>query len=174
MEVLLQQATFTIWERNLQLALFGLVFGLGTIVVSERDHVLQHGFFSGYSSRVWGVILLQSLGGMATAGVLKYTDSIMKCVAKSLGVVAGSACSRIIFGEGPRLDSFQFLTGLVVTLGAVTVYSLGSQTLLAIQQRKEPGPSLSTSKDRQALPEMVGMTSTDAKESMALRDEQAT
>jgi len=128
-EMMLKGDAFTLWERNLQLSLFGVLLGLVAVYSSERDRVASHGFFHGYSAFVWGVAFLQSLGGMLTAVALKYADSILKCVTKAVAVVIGAVCSRLLFREGPALTSFEFLGGMAAIILGSIYYSLDYGTI---------------------------------------------
>eukprot|EP00429_Kryptoperidinium_foliaceum_P007930 CAMPEP_0176018854 /NCGR_PEP_ID=MMETSP0120_2-20121206/9090_1 /TAXON_ID=160619 /ORGANISM="Kryptoperidinium foliaceum, Strain CCMP 1326" /LENGTH=363 /DNA_ID=CAMNT_0017351913 /DNA_START=168 /DNA_END=1259 /DNA_ORIENTATION=- len=147
--------SFTIWERNIQLSLFGLVMGLGELVMAERDDVMNNGFFYGYNSAVWCIVMLQSVGGLTTAVVLKYADSVTKCVSKAVAVVLGVVCSRIFFAEGPPMYSMHLWLGLFVTLGGVAVYSLGFEVVCCPVQQLLASPPKAD--DGEVDPETVGL-----------------
>ena len=39
---------------------------------------------------VWGVVLLNSAGGLLVAATMKYADNIVKCFATAIAIVAGA------------------------------------------------------------------------------------
>merc|ERR1712194_262788 len=71
LEKILKQSDASIWLRNIQLAFFGAILAFILCFAKDRDKILQDGFCQGYSSLVWGVILLQAVGGLVVAAVLK-------------------------------------------------------------------------------------------------------
>lgn len=68
----------SVWLRNIQLALFSIVLGMGGCLYNDGDRIFQGGFFQGYKGVVWIVVLLQGLGGLVIAAVIKYADNILK------------------------------------------------------------------------------------------------
>lgn len=71
----------SIWVRNVQLALIGLFFSLLGVYGSHADaaKVARAGFFQGYRPVVWCVVLLQALGGMVVAVVVKVSGVRSAC-----------------------------------------------------------------------------------------------
>ena len=62
----------------------------------------QHGFFYGYNSAVWGSILLQAVGGLLVAVVVKYADNILKGFAASFAVVLTFLISMVFSHFDPN------------------------------------------------------------------------
>merc|ERR1712151_654996 len=86
----------------------------------------------GYTRYVWGVVFLQSLGGLITSAVMKYADNIMKVVVKSLAVALSVVISRLCFNEGPDMRDATFQIGLIAIISSTSVYTLGCEWLLTI------------------------------------------
>lgn len=55
--------------------------------------VSKYGFFQGYNSIIWIVVLLQAYGGLVIALVVKYADNILKGFAVSLSIILSSFIS---------------------------------------------------------------------------------
>ena len=58
----------------------------------------EKGFWHGYSSVVWAVVLLQAGGGLLVAMVVKYADNILKGFATSLSIIISCCASYFLFG----------------------------------------------------------------------------
>ena len=93
----LKQAT--LWERNLQLSLYGMFFALCTVWYSDRDAIASHGFFTGYSLWTWLVIVSMAGGGLIVAVVVKYTNTIVKGFATSISIIVTSVVSLLLFPD---------------------------------------------------------------------------
>ena len=88
----------SIWERNLQLSFWGMIFGLLACTVNGNAPKIQEaGFFGGWSPATIAILLLQSGGGLITAVVVKHTNTIIKGFAVGLSVVITSLVSVWLF-----------------------------------------------------------------------------
>jgi UDP-sugar transporter A1/2/3 len=131
LEKMLKDSTATIWERNLQLSMFGVFFGLFG-VFTDLEAVKAGGFFQGYNNLVIVVVVLQAVGGLVVAAVLKYADNVIKCFAVAVSVILGVVASRLLHSEGPELTDPLFICGGVAIIWAMLLYSVGSEKLLSI------------------------------------------
>lgn len=61
-EKLLKDNSSSLWARNIQMSTISFLLALLTTFVYDRTSIFSHGFFKGYDSLVWMVILLQALG----------------------------------------------------------------------------------------------------------------
>jgi hypothetical protein len=59
------------WTRSAQLSFFGLIIGLGGVMVQDGDAVRADGFFQGYTSVTWMAIGMQAVGGLIVAVVMR-------------------------------------------------------------------------------------------------------
>jgi cytochrome c oxidase subunit IV len=128
---MLKDSEATIWERNSQLSLYGVAFGLLAVFLNDGGKVRSQGFFQGYNEWVLLVILLQAVGGLVVACVLKYADNILKCFAVAISMILGAVCSRLVYQEGPELTDPSFLSGTALVLLATVLYSLGMEGICA-------------------------------------------
>lgn len=110
----------SIWARNIQLSLISLPFALaGTFSTSKRGS--HWDLFTGFDAVVASVILLQALGGIITAYVLKFANNILKCLAVSISICCCAAYS-VANGE---LDMTPTLAVGVFTVNmAVFIFSV--------------------------------------------------
>ncbi|MCP9264257.1 UDP-N-acetylglucosamine transporter [Dirofilaria immitis] len=100
-EKVLKSSSVSLWMRNLQLAFFSIFGGFFMVWFYDFKQVNEYGFFQGYNSIIWIVVLLQAYGGLVVALVVKYADNILKGFAVSLSIVLSSLISYWL------LDDFQ-------------------------------------------------------------------
>lgn len=123
-EKVLKGSECSVWVRNVELALIGGIAGLvGIYGTADAAKVAANGFFQGYSPLVWSVILLQALGGIVVAVVVKYADNILKGFATSVSIVLSCLVSYAVFGEVELSGQFLLGTGLVIL--STLMYSTG-------------------------------------------------
>ncbi len=111
----------SLWMQSVQLGLFGLVFSLLLAFIgNDRSGLLKDGFFYGYRWSTFWTVMLQSLGGVLVAIVIRYADNIQKAFATSLSIVLCSLVSVGLLGHSFSLGLF-FGTALVII--AVVLYA---------------------------------------------------
>ena len=136
-EKILKGSTTTLWVRNIQMGIPSIFLALIGVFSADFDSVTSSGFFAGYSTLVWVVILLQALGGLVVAVVVKYAgekciislllfdvfiliilfdvfiyiDNILKGFAASFSIITAIALSYALFHD------FEF--DFIFTVGAV-------------------------------------------------------
>ena len=121
-EKVLKGSEVSLWVRNVQLALIGIVAGLGGVWYSDAEKIAAHGFFHGYSPVVWSVIALQAVGGILVALVVKYADSLLKGFSTAFSIVASCLVSYLFLEEGP--PSPKFVLGVLLVMFSTVLYSL--------------------------------------------------
>ncbi|XP_014679460.1 PREDICTED: UDP-N-acetylglucosamine transporter-like isoform X2 [Priapulus caudatus] len=114
-EKLLKKSTQSIWIRNIQLALFGIIFGFGGVFIYDYQPIQQNGFFQGYNRVTWIVILLQAFGGLVVAAVVKYADNILKGFATSISIIFSTLASYFLLGDFEPAGLFFVGAPLVIT-----------------------------------------------------------
>jgi len=134
-ENILKTGTTSVWIRNIQLALFGLLFGLGIVFCFDRKAVMEKGFFQGYSPIVWTVILLQAMGGLIIATVIKYANNIIKGFATSISILLSSVISYFLLHD--FIPSLYFYLGTILVLSATFLYGWEKPkaTLISINEQ---------------------------------------
>ncbi|XP_035761983.1 solute carrier family 35 member A3b isoform X2 [Neolamprologus brichardi] len=98
-EKILKETSQSLWLRNIQLGLFSFLFGLTGMMVYEGESVKQEGIFQGYNIITCIVVVLQALGGLIVAVVIKYADNILKGFATSLSIMVSTLISYFLLKD---------------------------------------------------------------------------
>jgi UDP-sugar transporter A1/2/3 len=135
-EKLLKNAGTSLWIRNIQMGIPSMIAAfLGIYFSGELPQVYNSGFFYGYNSIVIIVILLQAVGGLIVAVVVKYADNILKGFAASFSIVTSCILSYFFFDFHPNVE---FLFGALLVNVSMYLYST---TPTARKDQKDENPS---------------------------------
>uniref|UniRef100_A0A4W5MLW8 Solute carrier family 35 member A3a n=1 Tax=Hucho hucho TaxID=62062 RepID=A0A4W5MLW8_9TELE len=127
-EKILKETKQNVWVRNIQLGMFGLVFGLMGMFAYDGERVRESGMFKGYSTITWTVV---ALGGLVIAAVIKYADNILKGFATSLSIILSTLISYFWLQD---LDpTHVFFLGTVLVIVATFLYGY--------EDKPSPNPS---------------------------------
>ncbi|KAI8998649.1 nucleotide-sugar transporter-domain-containing protein [Trametes punicea] len=124
-EMVLKNSQADLWVRNVQLSLFSLLPALVPIVFSDASPArpspgwLQQ-LFANFGPWAWATVLIQVLGGLLTALVIKYADNILKGFATSLSIVISFLASVALFNFQMTLT---FVLGSTIVLVATWMYN---------------------------------------------------
>ena len=94
-ERVLKSTPLTLWERNVQLAVYSLVIYLPYAVWASPANMLV-----GWSMLTWGTATLGALGGILIGLTLSYCDSVVKNLALSCAIILTALLDHMLFG-GP-------------------------------------------------------------------------
>lgn len=119
-EKILKGSSTSLWIRNIQMGLPSMVLSLMTVYVEDGRIVAEKGFFVGYSVLVWSVVVIQAVGGLIVAVVVKYADNVLKTFASSFGIVISCIVSALFFDFRPN---FAFLCGSSLVVLSTVLYS---------------------------------------------------
>nr|CAG4648749.1 EOG090X098P [Polyphemus pediculus] len=119
-EKILKGSNVSVWMRNIQLSFLSLPFGLFTCLTYDWSSVTGNGFFFGYDSFIWYLVVLQATGGLLVAMVVKYADNILKGFATSLAIILSCVVSIYLFDFHLTL---QFSFGTLLVMASVFLYS---------------------------------------------------
>jgi len=111
-EKILKSTPQSVFVRNIQLGVVGMVLGLGAVYITDGKKVMEHGFFFGYDFAVWSVIMIHAFGGIVVAVVIKYADNILKGFAAAAAIILSCVASMYIF---------DFELSLLFNIGATLV-----------------------------------------------------
>jgi len=138
-EMVLKNAKTSLWIRNIQLSLFGIILGV-LPVIKDLPEILDKtdGFFYGYSPVVWIVILLQAGGGILVAVVVKYADNILKGFATSLSIIMSCIASYFLFDF--KVNQI-FVVGALLILSSVYVYGNEANNSSKANNNQSSSPS---------------------------------
>eukprot|EP01121_Diplochlamys_sp_Union-15-3_P012423 TRINITY_DN3715_c0_g4_i1.p1 TRINITY_DN3715_c0_g4~~TRINITY_DN3715_c0_g4_i1.p1 ORF type:complete len:349 (-),score=37.79 TRINITY_DN3715_c0_g4_i1:100-1146(-) len=120
-EKILKGTAPSLWVRNIQLGVYGTIFGVIIMFINDADNLSRGGFFQGYDTIVWLVILVQAVGGLIIAMVVKYADNILKGFASAVSIVLSCVLSLYFFSFTPTRN---FVIGATIVIIAVYLYSL--------------------------------------------------
>ncbi|KAM6919022.1 solute carrier family 35 member A3b [Xenentodon cancila] len=120
-EKILKETKQSVWLRNIQLGLFSLVFGFVGMMVYDSQSIRQSGVFQGYNTVTCAVVVLQAVGGLVIAVVIKYADNILKGFATSLSIIMSTIISYFLLKDFNPTGVF-FL-GSVLVIAATFLYS---------------------------------------------------
>lgn len=145
LEKILKQTDASIWLRNIQLAICGSALGLLGAVWQDGAKIREGGFLQGYNRLVWGVILLQAVGGLVVAAVLKYADNLLKCFGNALSICISCLLSAVLLRE--FVPDKLFVLGTLLVLMATYVYSIGVPEFVRLRWNRLSGDALKSKVD---------------------------
>ncbi|CED85007.1 Predicted UDP-galactose transporter [Phaffia rhodozyma] len=129
-EFVLKGTQADLWVRNVQLSSFSLIPAVFPIIIDllTTTSPVQLGLaqswfnkmFAGFTGWAWATILIQVLGGLLTAMVIKYADNILKGFATSLSILIAFAASVFLFGS---VVTPGFLFGSVLVVSSTVMYA---------------------------------------------------
>ncbi|KAG5506801.1 hypothetical protein GH5_06016 [Leishmania sp. Ghana 2012 LV757] len=122
---------FHLSARNVHLAFFSIVYFFivfsyeiwqpkAASAVSGLDE-LTSTFFEGFTGLVWFLVMLQAIGGILVALVVRYCDNIVKSFSTAFAIVLSGTASVFLFHtplNGP------FLLGSLFVLTSITMYTV--------------------------------------------------
>ena len=136
-EKILKGSTTSLWLRNVQMGLPSVIVALLMVYFKDGAAVATRGFLSGYSPIVWTVVMVQAVGGLIVAVVVKYADNVLKVFATSFSIVISCVLSAVFFDFHA---TFFFVVGASLVVMATVMYSQPEK-----RRRKRP-PVLPSSK----------------------------
>ncbi|MES1920840.1 hypothetical protein MHBO_002466 [Bonamia ostreae] len=114
-EKTLKSSNILLWERNVDMSLFAVIFLLAFHVFSSGENMLRNfNLFTVLS------IACNVMNGLVVSLVIKYADNILKAFAVSISIVV---CAIIDYYRDLFTPSLFFVTGVVAVLFAVQLYS---------------------------------------------------
>ncbi|KFO56536.1 UDP-N-acetylglucosamine transporter, partial [Corvus brachyrhynchos] len=119
-EKILKETKQSVWIRNIQLGFFGSIFGLMGVYIYDGEQLSKNGFFQGYNKLTWVVVVLQALGGLVIAAVIKYADNILKGFATSLSIILSTLISYFWLQDFVPTSVFFF--GAILVIAATFLY----------------------------------------------------
>jgi len=137
-EKILKGSDVSLWIRNIQMGLPSVMIALLTVVLEDSAEVSRKGFFVGYSPVVVSVIIVQAVGGLIVAVVVKYADNVLKVFASSFSILLSCIISAFAFDFRPN---FLFLVGAFLVILSTAMYSKPTKKR-ALAQRGQALPMM--------------------------------
>jgi UDP-sugar transporter A1/2/3 len=119
-EKILKGSRTSLWIRNVQMGLPSIVIAYMAVYFKDGAAVAEHGFLGGYNNTVWSVVIVQAVGGLIVATVVKYADNVLKVFATSFSIVISCIISAFMFDFHPTVS---FLVGASLVVTATVLYS---------------------------------------------------
>ncbi|PVD24208.1 hypothetical protein C0Q70_14678 [Pomacea canaliculata] len=119
-EKILKGTSQSVWLRNVQLGVLGVLIGVITMFIKNGQEVQEKGMLYGFDYAVWIVVFLQSFGGLVVAVVVKYADNILKGFATSAAIILSCIASMYFFDFHLTI---LFSVGASLVILAVYMYS---------------------------------------------------
>ena len=104
-ERILKGSSTTLWIRNIQMGLPSVILAFLGVYTKDHKAVYERGFFGGYTTIVWIVVIVQAAGGLIVAVVVRYADNVLKTFAASFSIVVSCVVSSILLIFGQILNS---------------------------------------------------------------------
>ncbi|GMF13901.1 unnamed protein product [Phytophthora lilii] len=113
-----QSACPFLWQSVLMYS-FGVVFNAFGLVLVDGRLLLSQDFFHGYSGWTVLVVVVNSVGGIFMACILKYLDNIACVYSHSIAMMLTTLLSMVFFAFSPSLE---FACGLSVVVISMYLY----------------------------------------------------
>ncbi|CAN0522380.1 unnamed protein product, partial [Scytosiphon promiscuus] len=97
-----------------------ILISLVCVLLKDWSNVTTNGFFYGYNRVVVGVVLLQAIGGLVVAVVVKYADNIRKSFATAVSIIISCIMSTFLFDFHPNGIC---VLGVMCVCASVFIYS---------------------------------------------------
>lgn len=117
--------------RNIHLAFFSIImmllFSCGKEVLYESGsfygnvQTFVSTFFVGFSGLAWSLVMIQGIGGILVALVMKYADNILKSFCTSVSIIIVGLASVYLFDLHPTT---LFLLGSMMVMVSIFLYNL--------------------------------------------------
>ena len=124
MEKMFKDSKFSLWSRNVWLALYSILVSVIGILFKNPSLLLPSNFFHGYTFWSWLAVVLLAVGGLIIAMVLKYADSILMGCGNSVSILVSSLISVYLFHF---VITKNFFLGCALVMGAIVLYSMGAK-----------------------------------------------
>lgn len=113
-----------LFEQNIQLGIFSLPSAMVAILFNHSWISNMSNIFFGFDGIIFAVFILQAVGGLIVAAVVKFASSILKCYAISVSICVVSLLSHSFGYE--KLYPSNFL-GLCLTIASIVAFTKSSE-----------------------------------------------
>lgn len=114
----------SIWLRNTQLAMISVPVAFLNSYLFDNRAIRTVGILHDFDLNILVIIILQAVGGLLVASVMRYASNVLKCFAVSLSICC---CAIITIGFSAKVNSIkklELLFGLVLVTNATFLFSV--------------------------------------------------
>jgi UDP-sugar transporter A1/2/3 len=126
--VLKRNSQINFFKQQVLLYFFGSLFNSIVLFCGYKDQIMRRGFFDGYDSYAFVVILLMAFNGIATATIFKYLDNIMNVYTQAGCMLITAIVATAI---GTFIPTVGFVCGACVCLLSMYIYNCPVEVLLS-------------------------------------------
>lgn len=90
----------------------------GTFTEKTTNYIST--FYDGFTQLVWGLVFIQSAGGIIVSLVMKYADNILKSFCTAISIIIVGIASMYLFDLLPNI---YFIIGSLLVFSAIFMYS---------------------------------------------------
>merc|ERR1711937_604353 len=91
--------------------------------MGDGSAISSEGFLQGYDVRTVSVILMNALGGLLCAVMLKYAGATHGCLATAMSLILTCLASMILLGD--FVPDILFVVGTVLAIAASLTFAMG-------------------------------------------------
>lgn len=113
----------SIWYCNAQLAIISLPLAILTSCYKDHEQLWTEGVFHGYDRIVMSVIMLQAMGGLTIAAVLRYAGNVLKCYAICISICSVVAATEFCSDSGNDSQHLNLVVGIILVVISIFMYS---------------------------------------------------
>ena len=140
-EKILKSSTKTsLWIRNIQMGLPSIIIAYITVFLQDYSTIKSKGFFVGYNTLVWCVIIIQAVGGLIVAVVVKYADNVLKGFATSFSIIISVLVNALFFKDDSFHPNLKFFLGTSLVLISSYMYSYPEKKRKVVGRKRENLP----------------------------------
>jgi len=119
-KLLKDKFTQSIHWQNIQLYTWGIIFNFIGTGMKDSGTMMEGGFFYGYNSFTWLVVLNNAINGLAISAILKYADNIARVYAHAAAMLTTMVLSIFLFGAAPTP---QLMIAIVIVSCSTFLYN---------------------------------------------------
>eukprot|EP00419_Tripos_fusus_P000328 CAMPEP_0172671104 /NCGR_PEP_ID=MMETSP1074-20121228/10707_1 /TAXON_ID=2916 /ORGANISM="Ceratium fusus, Strain PA161109" /LENGTH=267 /DNA_ID=CAMNT_0013488099 /DNA_START=553 /DNA_END=1356 /DNA_ORIENTATION=+ len=97
------QEKTSLWLQNMQMATYTMVVVVMSFIYETRHEIAKADsitglVFRGFTLKVWGLVVINAIGGILVALVIKYADNILRGFASALATINSTLLAVVCFG----------------------------------------------------------------------------
>ena len=133
----------SLWDRNIELSAWTVPLNalLGAMQSSRDDGGLAELFshpLKGFEASTWAIVVVNGIGGLLVAAVIKYADNIWKGFATAAAIVFTGTFAPLL-GLGPA-PTVLLLLGAALVIASIVMYAMPQATTRPAKKEHDDQP----------------------------------